>query len=218
MENVKSTWSLALENGNSREGGSETNYIKFQDGNNQIRILDKEPKAVWVHWLATANQGKGLSVMCLGKGCPMCAKYKYDKANNVATRDRLNRQFVINIYNRETERVEILQKGKSIFETLATFHMSMGDITGYDINIVKSGKGLDTKYTPVPVVNSKPVPSDLSLYDLNDITKQLDPVVVELLISGMSLEDATKTVSGTQDAKDLGIEEIETEEGFTPFK
>ena len=120
-----SNWDLALEKGNMKEGSNETNYIKFQDGNNQLRILDAEPKAIWVHWLANANNGKGLSVVCLGKDCPMCAKYRYDKANNVNTRDRLSRQFVINVYNRNTKRVEILQKGKSIFETLATFHKSM---------------------------------------------------------------------------------------------
>lgn len=192
-----SNWDLALEKGNMKEGSNETNYIKFQDGDNQIRILDAEPKAIWVHWLANANKGKGLSVVCLGKDCPMCAKYRYDKANNVNTRDRLSRQFVINVYNRNTKRVEILQKGKSIFETLATFHKSMGDITGYDMNIVKAGKGLDTKYTPVPVMNSEPVPEGLELYDLDEIT-QKSIQVVELLISGMTIEDAKKTVGETQ--------------------
>ena len=138
-----STWDLVTENENVREGKSETNYVKFVEGDNQLRILDAEPKAIWVHWLANANNGKGLSVVCLGKDCPMCAKYRYDKANKVNTRDRLSRQFVINVYNRNTKRVELLQKGKSIFGTLATFHKSMGDITGYDMNIVKTGKALD---------------------------------------------------------------------------
>lgn len=212
-----SNWDLALEKGSVKEGSNETNYIKFQDGDNQIRILDAEPKAIWVHWLANANNGKGLSVVCLGKDCPMCAKYRYDKANNVNTRDRLSRQFVINVYNRNTKRVEILQKGKSIFETLATFHKSMGDITGYDMNIVKAGKGLDTKYTPVPVMNSEPVPEGLELYDLDEITQKFDPMVVELLISGMTIEDAKKTVGETStpnESEDIGIEE----ESFVPFK
>ena len=54
-----STWDLAMKSENLREGKGETNYVKFVEGNNQMRILDKEPKAVWVHWLANANNGKG---------------------------------------------------------------------------------------------------------------------------------------------------------------
>ena len=185
-----------------------------------MRILDAEPKAVWVHWLSQANNGKGLSVVCLGKNCPMCEKLRYDKANNVQTRDRIQRQFVINVYNRNTERVELLQKGKSIFETLATFHKQMGDITGYDINIVKAGKGLDTKYTPVPVMQSQPIPEGLELYDLDEVTQTFDPLVVELLISGMTIEDAKKTVSGdTTVENNIADEEVAIEDNsFVPFK
>ena len=207
-----STWDLVTENENVREGKSETNYVKFVEGDNQLRILDAEPKAIWVHWLANANNGKGLSVVCLGKDCPMCAKYRYDKANKVNTRDRLSRQFVINVYNRNTKRVELLQKGKSIFGTLATFHKSMGDITGYDMNIVKTGKGLDTKYTPVPVMQSEPVPQGLELYNLDEVTKAFDPMVVELLISGMTIEDAKKTVGEANSNQEFnGVEEIAVE-------
>ena len=207
-----STWDLVTENENVREGKSETNYVKFVEGDNQLRILDAEPKAIWVHWLANANNGKGLSVVCLGKDCPMCAKYRYDKANKVNTRDRLSRQFVINVYNRNTKRVELLQKGKSIFGTLATFHKSMGDITGYDMNIVKTGKGLDTKYTPVPVMQSEPVPQGLELYNLDEVTKAFDPMVVELLISGMTIEDAKKTVGEANSNQEFNcVEEIAVE-------
>ena len=207
-----STWDLVTENENVREGKSETNYVKFVEGDNQLRILDAEPKAIWVHWLANANNGKGLSVVCLGKDCPMCAKYRYDKANKVNTRDRLSRQFVINVYNRNTKRIELLQKGKSIFGALATFHKSMGDITGYDMNIVKTGKGLDTKYTPVPVMQSEPVPQGLELYNLDEVTKAFDPMVVELLISGMTIEDAKKTVGEANSNQEFnGVEEIAVE-------
>ena len=219
-----STWDLALENENSREGKGETSYVKFQDGNNQMRILDAEPKAVWVHWLSQANNGKGLSVVCLGKNCPMCEKLRYDKANNVQTRDRIQRQFVINVYNRATQRVELLQKGKTIFETLATFHKSMGDITGYDINIVKTGRGLDTRYTVIPVMQSEPVPQGLELYNLDEVTKVFERPMVDLLMSGMSIEDAQKTfnadagnyTSGSDNnSEDIGVEDGNTT--FAPF-
>ena len=215
-----STWDLALENENSREGKGETLYVKFQDGNNQMRILDAEPKAVWVHWVSNANNGKGLSIVCLGKDCPMCRKLKYDKANNVQTRDRIQRQFVINVFNRTTNRVELLQKGKTIFETLATFHKSMGDITGYDINIVKSGRGLDTKYTVIPVMQSSPIPNGLELYNLDDVTKVFDVPMVELLMSGMSIEDAQKTVNADgRYNDDSSTNEVVAVEGeFVPFK
>ena len=210
-----STWDLAIQN--EREGSkTEVAYVKFNDGNNQMRILDKEPVAMWVHWLAEANNGKGLSVNCLGQNCPACEQLKYQKANKMQTRNRVSRQFAINVYNRTTKQVELLQKGKTIFETLATYHKQMGDITGYDINIVKSGRGLDTKYTVVPVMQSEAIPSDLELYDLTKISETFSREMVELLMTGQSIEEAKKTLG--EDINKNNMEEIETEGSIAPFK
>ena len=92
----------------------------------------------------------------------------------------------------------------------------MGDITGYDINIVKTGRGLDTKYTVIPVMQSEPVPQGLELYNLDDVTKVFDRVIVDLLMSGMSIEDAQKTfnadagnyTSGSNNSEDLVVEGV----------
>ena len=92
----------------------------------------------------------------------------------------------------------------------------MGDITGYDINIVKTGRGLDTKYTVIPVMQSEPVPQGLELYNLDDVTKVFDRVIVDLLMSGMSIEDAQKTfnadagnyTSGSNNSADLVVEGV----------
>lgn len=182
----------------------EFNYVKFNEGTNKLRMIG-EPREVWTHWVQSANGGKGLSIVCLGKGkCPMCDKLAYDKANNVKTKDRIQRQFVINVFNRTTNRVELLQKGKNIFESLAVMNREMGDITTYDVNIVKTGQGLETKYQVLPVLNSKDaIPEGLELYNLTDVTKQLSEEVVTLLMNGMTLEEVSKTLNENSEDVDF---------------
>ena len=70
-------------------------------------------------------------------------------------------------------------------------------------------------------MRSQPIPEGLELYDLDEVTQTFDPLVVELLISGMTIEDAKKTVSGDTTAVENNIadEEVAIEDNsFVPFK
>ena len=69
-------------------------------------------------------------------------------------------------------------------------------------------------------MQSQPIPEGLELYDLDEVTQTFDPLVVELLISGMTIEDAKKTVSGdTTVENNIADEEVAIEDNsFVPFK
>lgn len=45
----------------------KTTYLKFTPGNHIIRILDSKAKLYFTHWI------NGISVLCLGEDCPICA-------------------------------------------------------------------------------------------------------------------------------------------------
>jgi hypothetical protein len=75
-----------------------------------IRVLDKEPKVSWSHWVPRGNSafpntngGKGMSFMCPGKDvCPICkwnaeAKAKNPKDPNLI---RARRVFTFNVLDR----------------------------------------------------------------------------------------------------------------------
>ena len=69
-------------------------------------------------------------------------------------------------------------------------------------------------------MQNQPIPEGLELYDLDEVTQTFDPLVVELLISGMTIEDAKKTVSGdTTVENNIADEEVAIEDNsFVPFK
>jgi hypothetical protein len=45
---------------------------------------------------------------------------------------------------------------------------------------------------PIPVMQSEQVPEGLELYNLDDVTQAFEPTVVELLLAGMTIEEAKK--------------------------
>lgn len=200
-----SIWNEVLNSG-ARENKEEVRFVKFNEGANNLRILDEEPVAVWKHWVQGANGGKGMSIVCLGKNCPMCEKNKSDKANNLKTKDRIQRVFIINVYNRATKQVEVLEKGTTIFKTLATFHEQMGDLRNYDVNILKTGQGLNTAYTVIPVMKSPEVPEGLEKYDIEANNKPLSVEMVNLLMAGLTYEEANKTLGGETKSSDDDLE------------
>ena len=69
-------------------------------------------------------------------------------------------------------------------------------------------------------MQSSPLPNGLELYNLDDVTKVFDVPMVELLMSGMSIEDAQKTVNadGRYNDDSSTNEEVAVEGEFVPFK
>ncbi len=58
-----------------------SDYVKLtEDHQTVIRVLDKQPKSCWTHWIPpkhrafpNANNGKGIGIICSGRDtCPVC--------------------------------------------------------------------------------------------------------------------------------------------------
>lgn len=97
-----------------------------------------------------------------------------------------------------SNKVKVLSKGPTVFEDqLNVYHKSIVDeqkeiigINNYDIQIVVSGRGKDTKTTVIPQPHrNSPVPEGLELYDLDTLTIKLEPEEMLDVNRGVSLKD-----------------------------
>lgn len=159
-----STWDMVMSENNN--GGNTVEFVKTPVGTTRIRVIDSEPKAIWKHWVKSANGGKGMSVVCKGKDeCPIC------KANNEAKEKGLKPPysttlaFAMNSIVKGTDengqtvdKIAILEKSKTFFKTLGQIMSASGDLINYEINIMRTGEKMnDTKYTILPVFPYTPL-------------------------------------------------------------
>lgn len=114
---------------NTGGNGKKAEFTKFPAGITKIRVLDDAPNIRWTHWLQQHKR----SVNCPGKGCPICEIRKQQKANKEPYTYAMGRRFAMNIFNLETNKVEIMEQGVGFFEDLRDV---MNDIQS-DGNVLK---------------------------------------------------------------------------------
>lgn len=182
-----------IETTTSAVESEKTPYTKFNAGNNLIRILDEEPFSFWSHWLNKQQT----SVTCMGKGCPICNIVAQMKANKETPIYGNSKRHAIRIWNYETNQMEVMIQGKNFFSQLLVFHKEVGDLTGYDIKVVKKGDGKDTTYTLLPTA-----PKDFAHMDKVtevDIPNLLRPPTQEEML--MLIEGKTwSEINGTDES------------------
>lgn len=132
-----------IENTNSNE---KIPYTKFVEGNTIIRVLDKEPYSFWSHWM----QNQQTSVTCLGRDCPICAVIAQSKANNTKVPFNNSHRHALRVWNYTTKQMEIMIQGRNFMQQLLSLHREVGDLTTYDVKVIRRGSGTDTTYTVVP--------------------------------------------------------------------
>lgn len=215
-----SNWNKILTNVNNNNGGdkSEVKYTSFPEGTTTIRVIEAEPYSRYTHWIPQANSGKGLSVDCIGAGCPVCEAIAVARKNK--SKERVYSKtatHAINIINRTTGQHELLDKGNGIFGTLATINAQMGDLRNFDINITKTGKKLgDIKYTILPSFSSQPftqAEEELKKEELFNIRDRelLSKEQILALMSGKSLQEvleASDTDTQSETPMDSGFSAI----------
>lgn len=158
-------WS-EISNDESQSSAKKVSFISFPEGLTNIRILDKEPHTRWQHWLPQAKR----SVTCLGKGCPICNLVKQAKANGEESPYRTGKKHSLNVINRTTGKVEVLEQGKTFFEELLELHTDVGDVTTYDIKVKRKGKTKnDTKYKLTEDVHTELTPDELKMIEKDKI-------------------------------------------------
>jgi hypothetical protein len=113
--------------------------LEIAVGTNLVRILEPSPYYFHEHWIElTAGPRK---LYCSGENCLIC------KEGILAAK-----RYYIPVWDYKSKSVKILEGGSQIFNGLKNYHMDpdYGNVTGYDIKIVREGTGIDTKYNIMP--------------------------------------------------------------------
>ena len=134
-----SGWSFETSGGNNKK----QEFTKFPEGITKIRIIDVEPVERWTHWMARDKR----SINCPGKGCPICEIRKQEKANKLPYTYLMTRRFALQVLNRNTNKLEIMEQGitffqdlRDVMELLATQNKSLIDV---DLQVRRRGSGKD---------------------------------------------------------------------------
>lgn len=202
----------------SSSGKSEVIFAKLKAGTTQIRILDEQPFSRWTHWLPAANAGKGVSITCIGKDCPVCAIIKEDKANKAKKpRFTSRKMHAINVLNRTDSEVQILDKGNGLFEQIVGIIEEMqdtnGDICNYDVKIRVSGADKDTTYVVIPCVPTVLTKEEAALkkYELEKIFPIFTAEQVTQLMNGATFDSilnpsSDNDINSVDDIDDIDVD------------
>jgi hypothetical protein len=86
--------------------------------------------------------------------------------------------------------MEILIQGKNFFSQLLTFHREIGDITTYDIKVIKNGSGKETTYTLIPQQpKAFELMSEVTEVNMEEMFKPLDKEIVIQLMEGKTWKE-----------------------------
>jgi hypothetical protein len=186
------------------KGEGKATYTKFEEGKAiQIRILDSEPISKWTHWL----QASGRSVTCLNNNCPVCKVIKEQKEAGIEKPTySSSKKFTLHVLNRSTNCVELLEQGKDFFEQLLTYQRSVGDLRSYDLKIIRSGKGTNTKYSFIPMPITPLTDAEKDMYEANkfDIVALSKPYTEEQVLGLMAGKPASEVFNNKNE--DIEIE------------
>lgn len=180
-------WESMLE---SNGDGNKVDFVKFPEGVTHIRVLDAIPETRWTHWVPSIKR----SVTCVGKGCPICEIRKQQKANGEKQTYSMVKKYALNVINRTTGNVEILDQGKTFFEDLRDLVFDNGDLREYDIKVRRRGTGKnDTSYRCDALDKEDLSESDEKLtndkVDLKEYFKPFENEELVKIINGASLDN-----------------------------
>lgn len=199
-----------VEGTSSDEG--KLDYTKFEAGKATIiRALDGAPNSKWRHWLPQANR----SVTCCGKDCPICESIKKAKDAGVTPAFSSTMKHTMHIFNKSSQKVELLEQGKTFFDQLLAFKNNIGDIRDYDIKVIRSGKDKNTTYTMIPMPLSGLTKEELAMYEANkvDIDDLIKPYTVEQTRGFMEGKSAEEIFKKDEISEDITL----VEDGDIPY-
>jgi hypothetical protein len=155
-----SSWDLNAGN----QGGEKVEFTKFPEGITRIRIIDDAPYQRWTHFIRKFSR----SINCPGRGCPICDIRKQQKANKMPYTYDMGKRFAINIINRETGNVEIMEQGKTFFQDIidlkADLEEQKTNVRGADLKVRRRGTGKDDTSYRIDIDK---------VYELSDTDKEL---------------------------------------------
>lgn len=178
-----------LDNGTSNTDKAE--FTKFDEGVTVIRLAEDNPSVRWTHWMPIPRR----SATCPGKGCPICDIRNVQKANNEPLSYNVARRFALQILNRSTGKLEIMEQGITFFEDLkdvrAMIHEKGKDILDVDIAVRRRGTGKDnTSYRLDPEKEYKYTEEDIKMLEKTvDLNEYFTPHTPEQLTRVINGED-----------------------------
>jgi hypothetical protein len=148
-------------------GSQDSQWMKLEQGDNKIRILQTSFTDYGNHFLTSEKK----SYACLGKEeCPLC------KEKSPAVK------FMVWVIDREDGGLKILEFGYTVTKQLAKLANDKdygidGSGFPYDINIVREGSGKETTYSVIPGRKNTPLTEEEikmvdELEDLNEIVEK----------------------------------------------
>lgn len=173
---------------------SKTEYTKFPVGITHIRVIDDVPFVRWTHWVPKFNK----SVNCPGQGCPICDVRKKQKAAGLDYTYGVSRRIAMNIINRETGKIEIMEQGITFFNDLRDLMSDLKEqglkLSDVDIKVRRRGQGKDDTSYRLDIDKEYPLSdSELELIKTKpDLSTHFKPHTVEQLqrlINGESWDD-----------------------------
>lgn len=191
-----SNWDFESSNNNS----NKAEFTKFPVGITRIRVVDEEPMIRWTHWLQQFKR----SLNCPGKGCPICEIRKNQKANKEQYTYPMARRLAIQVLNRETGKLEIMEQGSGFFTDLRDIKHDIefddkGNPTGkklidFDIKVRRRGSGKDDTSYRLDIDAEYPLSeADLKLLndkkDLDDFFKPNTNEQILRIVQGEKWED-----------------------------
>lgn len=126
-----------------------------------------------------------------GKSCPVCDAIRKsigvtddDKMLEMLKKAHSAQRYLLNVLHLtgpEPKKVQVLEVGQGVFDSICELIQEYGDITdvdsGIDIVIKREGTGLDTSYSVLPAAKSQPFPKEVlaNRIDLDEFVAQENP-------------------------------------------
>lgn len=126
-----------------------------------------------------------------GKPCPVCDAIRKsigvtddDKMIEMLKKAHSAQRYLMNVLHLtgpEPKKVQVLEVGQGVFDSVCELIQEYGDITnvdnGIDIVIKREGTGLDTSYSVLPAAKSQPFPKEVlaNRISLDDFVSQENP-------------------------------------------
>lgn len=192
---------------------NKVEFTKFEEGVTVIRLAEDNPNVRWVHWMNAHRR----SATCPGKGCPICDIRNAQKNNNEPITYPVSRRFAIQVLNRNTGKLEIMEQGITFFEDLKEVRSIIQekgkDIFDVDISVRRRGTGKDnTTYRLDPGEEYKFTEEDIKLLEgIMDLDAFFVAPTIEQITKVVQGEDWNETMypdkeEATDNSEDFKLE------------
>lgn len=186
------------------KSGSKMEFTKFPVGVTHIRVLDKEPHIRWIHWIQSAMR----SANCPGKGCPICEIRAKQKENGEEQTYNMARRYAVQVLNRDTNQLEIMEQGITFFEDLRDLLSELEDsgktLGDVDLKVKRRGKGKDDTSYRIDIHDEYELTEDDQklMKDMVDLKEFFMPHTIEQLTRVINGEDWTEVMTSSADDED----------------